>query len=334
MARSNERDVLTDIQTLLNKQEENIKHHIDEVRDELRLFKSAIDKLFTELQQVKQRQESLEQNTERLKDHVDQSLQVFDDKLDKLEGFSRRDNLKFFGITETGEDSCETCAATIINLLQETIPGKVWQTTDIVRAHRVGDRLVVGGPLYQNTNRQQEERVNPRTNADRSPSQHQAALQQQTDEYTLVTAQRNNGVRQHRSSQSYLPLPLRNCYLPLQTDEEEDNTILRADKHGEQIDTNEATRRGSIINNLQMIPTAILPTKCPAESNTTKTSTGDNTKGKDTPPYTSATEARQPMSASVHLTAMCKFRPHTPHRCPHLVVTLKPRTGYPCRLAG
>ncbi|PVD31956.1 hypothetical protein C0Q70_07382 [Pomacea canaliculata] len=175
MARSKERDVLTDIQTLLNKQEENIKHHIDEVRDELRLFKSAIDKLFTELQQVKQRQESLEQNTERLKDHVDRSLQVFDDKLDKLEGFSRRDNLKFFGITETGEDSCETCAATIINLLQETIPGKVWQTTDIVRAHRV--------------------------------------------------------------------------------DEEEDNTILRADKHGEQIDTNEVTRRGSIINNLQMIPT-------------------------------------------------------------------------------
>ncbi|PVD27797.1 hypothetical protein C0Q70_12970 [Pomacea canaliculata] len=352
-ARSNEREVLTDLLTLSNKQEVNIKHHIDEVRDELRFFKSAIDKLFMELQQVKQRQESLEQNTERLKDHVDQSLHVFEDKLDKLEGFSRRDNLKFFGISETEEDSYETCAATIIHLLQEKIPGKVWQTIDIVRVAREklrakgvsvasdlterqqsiikcyrnsgvrafyrGDRLVVGGPLHQNTNRQQEERENPRTN--RSPSQHQAALQQQTDEYTLVTAQRNNGVRQHQSSLSYLPLPLRNCYLPLQSgDEEEDTSRLQADE--ELIDTNAATRRGAtmenrhskriqhtptttihtlgnISNNLQIISNAILPTKCLAESNTTKTSTGDNTKGKDTLLYTSATEANNSQTADV-----------------------------------
>ncbi|PVD22483.1 hypothetical protein C0Q70_18297 [Pomacea canaliculata] len=294
MARSNESGVLTDIQTLLNKQEENIKHHIDEVRDELRLFKSAIDKLCMELQQVKQRQESLEQNTESLKDHVDQSLQVFDDKLDKLEGFSRRDNLKFFGIPETGEDSYETCAATIIQLLQETIPGK-----------------------------QQEERENPRTNADRSPSQHQTTLQQQTDKYTPTTAQQNKGVRQHRSSQSYLPLPLWNRYLPLQSeDEEEDTNRLQADKHGEQIDTNADTGRGATVenrhskriqctpttiahalgnisNNLQMIPTAILPTKCPSESSITNTSTGDNTKGKDTTPYTSVTEANNSQTADV-----------------------------------
>ncbi|XP_025113494.1 uncharacterized protein LOC112575716 [Pomacea canaliculata] len=348
------------------------------------------------LQQVKQRQESLEQNTEKLKDHVDQSLQVFENKLDKLEGFSRRDNLRFFGIPETGDDSYETCAATIIQLLQETIPGKVWQTTDIVRAHRVGkkivpaghtrnrenkprpiiakftrwsdkldiltkareklrvkgvtvasdlterqqsiikcyrdsgvrafyrgDRLIVGGTLHQNMNRQQDEREKPRTNADSSPSQHQTTLQQQTDEYTLVTAQRNKGVRQHRSSQSYLPLPLRNRYLPLQAeDEEEDINRLQADKHGKQTDTNAATYRGAtaenrhtkriqctpttiiqalgnISNNPQMTPTAILPTICSSESNITNISTGDNTKEKDTPPYTSVIEVNNSQTADV-----------------------------------
>ncbi|PVD25378.1 hypothetical protein C0Q70_15878 [Pomacea canaliculata] len=170
--------------------------------------------------------------------------------------------------------------------------------------------------------KQQEERENPRTNADRSPSQHQTTLQQQTDEYTPTTAQQNKGVRQHRSSQSYLPLPLWNRYLPLQSDEKEDVNRLQADKHGEQIDTNADTGRGATVenrhskriqctpttiahalgnisNNLQMIPTAILPTKCPSESSITNTSTGDNTKGKDTPPYTSVTEANNSQTADV-----------------------------------
>ncbi|PVD34136.1 hypothetical protein C0Q70_05399 [Pomacea canaliculata] len=230
MARSNKSKVLTDIQTLLNKQEENIKHHIDEVRDELRLFKSAIDKLFMELQQVKQRQE------------------------------------------DSG-----------------------------VRAFYRGDRLVVGGPLHQNTNRQQEEREKPRTNADSSPSQHQTTLQHQTDEYTLTTAQRNNGVRQHRSSQSYLPLE------PLSTSAINTNAATGRgatveNRHSKRIQCTPTTiihALGNISNNLQMIPTAILPTKCPSESSITNTSTSDNTKGKDTHPYTRITEANNSQTADV-----------------------------------
>ncbi|PVD21825.1 hypothetical protein C0Q70_17627 [Pomacea canaliculata] len=150
-------------------------------------------------------------------------------------------------------------------------------------------------------NRQQDERENPRTNADSSPSQHQTTLQQQTDEYTLTTAQRNNGVRQHRSSQSYLPLE------PLSTSAINTNAATGRgatveNRHSKRIQCTPTTiihALGNISNNLQMIPTAILPTKCPSESSITNTSTGDNTKGKDTHPYTRITEANNSQTADV-----------------------------------
>lgn len=54
---------------------------------------------------------------------------------DKLETFWRRDNLKFFGIPESEN---ETLNPNVVDVLQGTVPDKVWSVSDIVRAHRLG----------------------------------------------------------------------------------------------------------------------------------------------------------------------------------------------------
>ena len=48
---------------------------------------------------------------------VDLSMDV-DDRLDKFEAFSRRDNLKFFNIPQSPNENYDTCTATLLEFLQ------------------------------------------------------------------------------------------------------------------------------------------------------------------------------------------------------------------------
>ena len=58
--------------------------------------------------------------------------------LDKLEGFSRRDNLEFFNIPQWAAEDYETCVTKVVSILQDTVPNRQWCRADIVRAHRLG----------------------------------------------------------------------------------------------------------------------------------------------------------------------------------------------------
>ena len=69
---------------------------------------------------------------------VDLSMDV-SDRLGKLEAFSRRDNLKFFNIPQSRNENHDTCTATLLEFLQNTIPNKQWSRDDIMRAHRLGN---------------------------------------------------------------------------------------------------------------------------------------------------------------------------------------------------
>ena len=68
----------------------------------------------------------------------DFSIQV-EDKIDRLEAFSRRDNLKFFNIPQSRNESSDTCTETLLEFLHNTVPNKEWSRDDIVRAHRLGN---------------------------------------------------------------------------------------------------------------------------------------------------------------------------------------------------
>ena len=68
----------------------------------------------------------------------DFSIEV-EDKIDRLEAFSRRDNLKFFNIPQSRNESSDTCTETLLEFLHNTVPNKQWSRDDIVRAHRLGN---------------------------------------------------------------------------------------------------------------------------------------------------------------------------------------------------
>ena len=70
---------------------------------------------------------------------IEEVTRRLEDKIDKLESFSKRDNLKFFNVPESTElENNDSCARKILDLLQTCVPDRAWQLSDIVRAHRLG----------------------------------------------------------------------------------------------------------------------------------------------------------------------------------------------------
>ena len=62
-----------------------------------------------------------------------------EDKIDRLEAFSVRDNLKFFNIPQARNENSDTCTETLLEFLHNTVPNKQWSHDNIVRAHRLGN---------------------------------------------------------------------------------------------------------------------------------------------------------------------------------------------------
>nr|KAG5687901.1 hypothetical protein BaRGS_029898 [Batillaria attramentaria]KAG5699159.1 hypothetical protein BaRGS_014458 [Batillaria attramentaria] len=114
----------------------------------------SLDTLHGEVTDLRERTERVESTTEAmchksceqmaaidsLEKRLNQMQEEFDKKVDKLESFSRRDNLKFFGIPETTGETFVICARKIVDVLKNTVPNRDWKTEDIIRAHRVGGK--------------------------------------------------------------------------------------------------------------------------------------------------------------------------------------------------
>ncbi|KAK7106041.1 hypothetical protein V1264_017344 [Littorina saxatilis] len=89
---------------------------------------------------IQSRMDFLENSQREMEDRLEHFRGSVDDELDKLEAFSRRDNLKFFNVPQTdtsGKESYDECATALINVLHNTVPDKQWSRDDIVRAHRL-----------------------------------------------------------------------------------------------------------------------------------------------------------------------------------------------------
>jgi archaellum component FlaC len=62
-------------------------------------------------------------------------------EIDRLEEFSRRDNLRMFGVTSVSDserESYDDCCAAVCSVLNSVDTTREWTDQDIVRAHRVG----------------------------------------------------------------------------------------------------------------------------------------------------------------------------------------------------
>nr|KAG5685965.1 hypothetical protein BaRGS_017404 [Batillaria attramentaria] len=96
--------------------------------------------LETTFEKLSEKQEDVAESVEDLQEDLKDLQARYEEELDKLEAFSCRDNLRFFGLTETPGETFESCAAKVVECLQGTVPNKVWSEDDIVRAHRVGKK--------------------------------------------------------------------------------------------------------------------------------------------------------------------------------------------------
>ena len=138
------------MQKMFELQKANFEKSTQEVKDQI---SDALDSLGADVDDLKERTKAIEEAPanittktgehraaiDALENRMEEVTQRLKDKIDKLDSFSKRDNLKFFNVPESTEpDNYDSCAREILDLLQTYVPDRAWQLSDIVRAHRLG----------------------------------------------------------------------------------------------------------------------------------------------------------------------------------------------------
>ena len=90
---------------------------------------------------------------DRLKD----TMTELDEKMDRLEAYSRRQNLKLFEIPMSDNENRTACVQKVMQALRTAMPGKTWSEDHVVKAHRLGS----DDQNLQNQQNGQERREKP-----------------------------------------------------------------------------------------------------------------------------------------------------------------------------
>ena len=141
------------LQKMIDDQAEKIllgtQQQIQAVQSEIAQVNSFVQSLSEDVACIKERASNLEQMCEKSAEErdslkssvgeVEEKLEgltkKFDEKLDRLEAYSRRENLLLFGIPESDK---ENCVEKVLQTVRTALPDKQWSDDDIVRAHRLG----------------------------------------------------------------------------------------------------------------------------------------------------------------------------------------------------
>ena len=108
-----------------------------ELSSKLQENKSDIDELFDSQENTKNETEKTTSTVQRVEDEMTK-LKA---EVERLEEFSRRDNLRMYGIPhrrDSNHEDYDTCAQAVTDVLNSVAGPKRWTTDDIVRAHRIG----------------------------------------------------------------------------------------------------------------------------------------------------------------------------------------------------
>ena len=65
-------------------------------------------------------------------------LRKLEEEVERQERYSRRSNVRLYGMKEEAGESCDRCTARVIKTLRRHFPQKDWNETDVERAHRLG----------------------------------------------------------------------------------------------------------------------------------------------------------------------------------------------------
>lgn len=124
--------------TTLQRQEELLQ----KMRNEQLDIRQKMDSLHKEVEETKAMSKSSIDSVCALTDECNKmtdTINALETEVDRLESYSRRNNVKLFGIPEA-EGYKEDCAEAARNILLTYLPDKEWTDDVIERAHRVGKR--------------------------------------------------------------------------------------------------------------------------------------------------------------------------------------------------
>ena len=121
---------------------EDLQRQVTELQNQTKQNTNEIDRLKSELKKAKTEIHLLKRQTNNLTHDLAQDkarTNKLETDTDKLESYSRRNNVIFHGIPEDhNAPGREDCATKVHNLVQQYIPDGEWQTDSIDMAHRLG----------------------------------------------------------------------------------------------------------------------------------------------------------------------------------------------------
>ena len=120
-------------------------------RDITQSLKNGHQSLHTEIQrvhtQVTHLSDTVEENRQKITNIAEdqcrtaEKLQKLESEIERLESFSRRNNLRFFNISQPTNETDDDCTRTLVRTLNQFYPLKRWDEDDIERAHRTGSTV-------------------------------------------------------------------------------------------------------------------------------------------------------------------------------------------------
>ena len=128
----------------MDRQQTTLSNTICNLDTRCQSLQSENDQLKNDIRYLSARREILQNQVGNLhdwKNHFHDLCQTStDDKVDKLEFFSRRNNVRFFNVYEESDETSEDCVRKVVQLLIRFYSQKVWTRDDVERAHRTGPK--------------------------------------------------------------------------------------------------------------------------------------------------------------------------------------------------
>ena len=128
---------------------EKVQTTVQEMKTQLCDIQETVSTLKNDLQSVSQRVKDVEENQELQRldiDHCADKLDLLEsrisdieDKAEKQEQYSRRENIILHGVSEVSDENYETTRKRVTQIFNNTVKDKTWHENDIHRSHRLGN---------------------------------------------------------------------------------------------------------------------------------------------------------------------------------------------------
>ena len=114
-----------------------------EMKDDMKSLNNKMDNIETTINNLRAENEQLKKENSEIKDEINK----LSSKLDTLESYSRRNNLRIYGLEESERENWDETEQRVRLFLKETMDMPEHENVEIERAHRVGSKFAGKRPI-------------------------------------------------------------------------------------------------------------------------------------------------------------------------------------------